>query len=347
MPHARLSFDSYDVDLGEERLLHNKLPLRVTRQSFAVLSALLARPGLLLTKQDLFREAWGDRVVSDAALTRCIRELRLAMKDDAHAPRYIETVHGRGFRFVAKVVVQSTAEPQPAGGTVRLVGREAELQQLQRALDKARGQECQIVLVNGEAGIGKTTTVESFVASSVGNDVWIAQGRCIEQYGAQEPYLPLLEALQHLAHTVGERSFGALLLQHAPTWLMQLPSLTTAAQRALLQRQMAGATPARMLREITQALHALAALRVVIVWLEDLQWSDHATLDVLSFLAASRDPARLLVIATYRPGDVIVREHPLWARVKDLQVRGRCQELALDFLSQAAVREFVVNRLGL
>ena len=57
-----------------------------------------------MTKDELFAAVWSDTVVSDAALTSCIQELRQALHDHARKPRYIETVHRRGFRFIGKVV---------------------------------------------------------------------------------------------------------------------------------------------------------------------------------------------------------------------------------------------------
>ena len=62
----------------------------------------------MVSKEELFQTVWAETVVSEAALTFCIRELRRALGDEAREPRYIETVHRRGFRFIAAV---TTAPP--------------------------------------------------------------------------------------------------------------------------------------------------------------------------------------------------------------------------------------------
>lgn len=64
----------------------------------------MERGGQVVIKEDLFKIVWPNTVVSDAALTVCIRELRQALGDDAKASQYIETVHRRGYRFIGKVV---------------------------------------------------------------------------------------------------------------------------------------------------------------------------------------------------------------------------------------------------
>ena len=62
----------------------------------------------------------------------------------------------------------------------------------------------------------------------------------------------------------------------------------------------------------------------VILVLEDLHWSDYSTLDLVAYLARRRDPARLMVIGTYRPVDMILGDHPLKAVKRELQAHGLC-----------------------
>src|SRR5262249_36313902 len=68
-----------------------------------VLCYVVERPGQLVTKEELFRVLWADTVVSDAALTTCIQEIRKALQDNPRSPQYLETVHRLGFRFVAAI----------------------------------------------------------------------------------------------------------------------------------------------------------------------------------------------------------------------------------------------------
>ena len=321
----------------------------------------------MVTKAGLFAAVWPETVVSDAALASCIQELRQALRDDAKRPRYIVTVHRRGFQFVGKVAssqhsVASKKGPanisQLAIGnrelTAPIVGRAPELGQLHAWLENALAGERQLIFVTGEPGIGKTTVVETFLDSvgaprgvtGSGESVLIGRGQCVEHFGAGEAYLPVLEALGRLCRTVAGGEVIALLRQQAPTWLVQMPSLLSAAELEELQRRTAGVTRERMLRELAEAVEVMAAQRAVILRFEDLHWSDVSTLDWLASVARRHEQARLLIIGTYRPVEVLTREHPLKGIKQELQLHGQCEELALDFLSEAAVAEYLVQRFN-
>ncbi|MEZ5585258.1 MAG: ATP-binding protein [Candidatus Competibacteraceae bacterium] len=106
----------------------------------------------------------------------------------------------------------------------------------------------------------------------------------------------------------------ALLAQHAPTWLLQMPGVLDTAQIDALHNKIGAMSQDRMLREMTEALEALSQRNPLVLILEDVHWSDSATIDLLDFLSRRQEPASLLVIATYRPADVIINEHPLKAQ---------------------------------
>ena len=118
------------------------------------------------------------------------------------------------------------------------------------------------MFVTGEPGIGKTALVETFLAQIDGGQALrIGRGQCVEQYGAGEAYLPVLEALGRLGREAGGEQLVQILKQHAPTWLTQLPALLTDHDLEAVQRRAQGATRDRMLRELVEALEALSAMR--------------------------------------------------------------------------------------
>jgi predicted ATPase len=166
--------------------------------------------------------------------------------------------------------------------------------------------------VTGEAEIGKTTLVQAFFeqANKV-TDVLVARGPCLEQYGSAEAYLPIFDGLSRLWRLPGGERVLAILQQQAPTWLAQMPSFARDTERDILQSQVATASRERMLREMTGAIEALTSLSPLLLVLEDLHWSDYSTLDLVSYLERRTDPARLMIIGTYRPVDVILNDHPL------------------------------------
>jgi DNA-binding winged helix-turn-helix (wHTH) protein len=81
--------------------------IRLTPKAWAVLDALVAQAGQLVTKETLLEAVWPDTVVSEAALVVCIREIRQALGDAARTPQYLETVHRRGYRFIGPLGARS------------------------------------------------------------------------------------------------------------------------------------------------------------------------------------------------------------------------------------------------
>jgi phytoene dehydrogenase-like protein len=186
---------------------------------------------------------------------------------------------------------------------------------------------------------------EAFLSQVAGAaPVRIGRGQCVEHYGAGEAYLPILDALTRLCREPNGDAVVRALAQYAPTWVVQMPSLVGTGELRALQRRAQAATRERMLRELTETVEALTVESPVILWLEDLHWSDMSTLDWLAFLGRRPERARLMVLGTYRSAEVRAKEHPLAAVKDELQLHRFCRELALRPLAEAAVGEYLGRR---
>ncbi len=312
-----LDFGEFRLDISNAGLYRAGSLIALTPKAFAVLSHLAESRGRLVSKDELLDRAWAGRVVGDAALQVCIGEIRKALCDDRRNPKYIETVQKRGYRFIADV----TQPDEPVGRTPaqpadvslpQLVGRDDALARLEQHLDGVLRSQRRVVFIHGEPGIGKTTVAKVFLErASERYGFLTASGQCIDHQGTPEAYLPVLDALGRLCRTPEGDRVIALLHREAPMWLTQMPALLSEAERERLQLQLVGSSQERMLREMVEALEALASDTPLVLLLEDLQWSDHATLDLFAYLARRSEPARLLVLGTYRPADVSVVGHPL------------------------------------
>jgi DNA-binding winged helix-turn-helix (wHTH) protein/predicted ATPase len=339
------------IEVEHERAWCGAERLELTPKAFAVLRYLVEHPQRLITKDDLLAAVWRDVIVSEAALTSCIRDLRQALGDSSRAPRYIETVHRRGFRFIGPIEPSGHrsqgAEPRltSAPSTELLVGRGAELARLSRRLELAMSGQRQLVFVTGEPGIGKTALLEVFLAHLDGARApRVARGQCVEQYGAGEAYLPVLDALGQLGRAEDGRQLVRVLRQHAPTWLVQLPGLLSDRDLEAVQRRAQAATRERMLRELVEALDAFSLETPLVLVLEDLHWSDSATIDVLAMLARRHEPARLLVLGTYRPEHAGDAAHPLKLVKQELEVHGYCDDVPVSLLTVASVEDYLARR---
>src|SRR5258708_15204264 len=110
MADLALNFGRYRLE-PRVGLMCGERDVHLTPKALALLSFIADRPGEVITKEELFGAVWPEVAVGDAALVTCIQELRKALGDDARKPRYIETLHRRGYRFIGKM-----APPKYAAG---------------------------------------------------------------------------------------------------------------------------------------------------------------------------------------------------------------------------------------
>lgn len=115
--HAR-----FRIDLQDERLWDGETPVRLTRKAFELLRFLIQNPNRLLTREEILKGLWRGVHVSDGLVKEYIHDLRLALDDDPRRPRMIETVRGRGYRFLGGVEIDD------------LASNHAELQRAERVL---------------------------------------------------------------------------------------------------------------------------------------------------------------------------------------------------------------------
>ncbi len=359
-----ITFGEFTLDLTNECLWQGTRAISLRPKAFAVLKLLLEHPGQLVNKQQVLDAVWPGTFVGDAVLKDNIRQLREALGDDAGSPIYIETAHRRGYRFIGKPSKLPAEKNEPASEQVPVslpappiaevassavaigvLGREADLDKMRGWLNRALAGERQTVFVTGEAGIGKTTVVQAFLQQSAQvRGIRAARGQCLDHHGAGEPYLPVLDAFSRLCRSSGGDHVLSLLRQHAPAWLAQMPSLVPQLERANLHSHTMGTTRERMLREMAETIETLSAECPLLLVLEDLHWSDYSTLDLVSYLARRRDFARLMVIGTYRPVEVILGDHPLRSVKRELQAHGLCHELPLEYLGEEAVAAYLQSR---
>jgi len=131
------------------------------------------------------------------------------------------------------------------------------------------------------------------------------------------------------------------LATNAPTWLIQFPSLVRPEQKAALQREILGATRERMVRELCEALEVITETAPLGLILEDLHWVDRSALDIISAIARRREPAKLLVVGTFCPADLILSQSPLKALKQDLLLHRLSHEVELERLRESDVADYV------
>lgn len=336
------SFSPFRLDEVNQCLWRGDTRVSLMPKPFAVLCYLVEHPGRLVTHDEFLSAIWPDTYVQPEVLRRYILEIRRVLDDKVDNPRFVGTIPKRGYQFIAPVSDDGIASLTSIGVTTRLVGRQVDLAILDGHLRRALNGQRQVVFVGGETGIGKTSLADEFqhVADGIPG-VRVARGQSVEGFGGKEAYYPIFEALGQLSRGSSAAAFIDLLATRAPTWLIQFPSLIRAEQRAALEREIAGATRERMVRELCESLEVLTAKTGLVIILEDLHWADHSTLDLISAMARRREAARLLVLGTFRPADLIISDSPLKTLKQDLLLHRLANELSLERLEESDVAEYL------
>jgi DNA-binding winged helix-turn-helix (wHTH) protein/tetratricopeptide (TPR) repeat protein len=340
------SFQSFRLDDVNQCLWRGDTRVMLQPKPFAVLRYLVEHAGQLVTHDDLLTAIWPDTYVQPEVLRRYILEIRRVLGDDAAEPRFVETLPKRGYQFIATVTDVDVSPAKSPISTVNLVGRESALAALDSYFQKALRGERQIVFVTGESGIGKTSLADAFQQQVARlPNVSLARGQSVEGFGGKEAYYPIFEALGQLAKG-NDAAFLNVLAAQAPTWLIQFPSLTPADKRAALEQEVMGATRERMVRELCEALENLTNKVTLVLVLEDLHLADHSTLDLISAIARRREPAKLFVLATLRPAQLIVLKSPLKQLKQDLMLHHLSHEIALERLRESDVADYLAGEFG-
>jgi len=224
------------------------------------------------------------------------------------------------------------------------VGREVELNRLEAFLQQAINGTGRVVFITGEPGIGKTSLSDEFLrrARTKYPALLVARGRCVEQYGTGEAYLPFLDAVGGLLEGPGRERWAAVMRTYAPTWCTQLPA-AFASSSALerLQQETIGATKERMMREMGDALGMFATTSPIVLLFEDLHWADPSSIDLLRHLCQRINNQRILIAGTFRPEDVERSNHPLKSYKAEMQAHRLCEEVALSLLGRDHIAEYL------
>lgn len=243
-----------------------------------------------------------------------------------------------------------SSEPQWIAPIVkrRPVGREAECAELQAGFESVAAGHGQLVCVAGEPGIGKTTFVEEFLNQASAGDpsLLIARGRCSERLEGTGAYLPLLEAMEGLIRNPirgggpAREDVDRLMELTAPTWRGQITPHSGAAPA---RPEKKAASLEQMKWELKAFFQELSLRQPVVLFLDDIHWSDISTIDLLAFLGSKFDQLRMLVVATYRPSEMLLARSPFMQVMLDFQSRGLRREIALRFFSRDEIERYLAS----
>jgi tetratricopeptide (TPR) repeat protein len=331
--------DIFSLGIVLYELSTGKHPFEADSQ-LATLHGILSQPCIPLSHH---------RIGIPSALETTI--FRMLEKDPRLRPS-AEEVHAALAELAGKSPAATEAAPIVVTSPRRVVGRTKQVSELSAAFDGVGVGRGLMVCLAGEPGLGKTTLVEDFLSDLAARGVacCTARGRCSERLGDTEAYLPFLEALESLFHGGSADTVARIMKVMAPTWYVQIAPLTgedSSRERAL--RDTKSASQERMKRELAAFLQEISRIQPLVIFFDDLHWADNATVDLLSYIGAKIGSMRLLLVATYRPSELLAGKHPLLQVKLDMQSHGLCREIALGFLTREDIDgylalEFPENR---
>ncbi|WP_308211774.1 helix-turn-helix transcriptional regulator [Actinoallomurus soli] len=218
------------------------------------------------------------------------------------------------------------------------MGRRREYEVLAAALDEAAMGDAQVVLVGGEAGVGKTRLVERFADGARDRGVTVLTGACVASDRDGLPLAPILMALRGLIGRIGTDPLIAL-CSGLPDLARLLPEPGFAPPGG------APAGQARLFHQFAVFVQRLGADHPVVIIVEDLHWADEATRLLLDVLARNLRDTRVLIIATYRSDD-LHRGHPLRPFLAEFKRVEGVRHLELGRLGRAETAELIAAALG-
>jgi len=213
-----------------------------------------------------------------------------------------------------------------------LVGRQPELERLRRALSRAQAGEPIMVLIAGEAGVGKTRLAQEILREAAQAGARVLTGSCVVLGGEGIALSPLVDALRGLARSTDAAELDRLLGPARGQLARLLPELDPAAAPATAQEGSA----AQLLEHVLGLITRLAAERPLVLVMEDLHWADRSTQDLVEFLIRALRELKVLLVVTYR-SDALHRRHPLRPLVTEWERVRRVERLHLGRFSREEV----------
>lgn len=352
------SYRSYDVVLEPDRwqLRVGQDVLEPEPKVFEFLCFMMRHRGRVVSKAELLDALWSGDVVGESVLTRCVSCARKLLLDDSRTPRFIRTLHGRGYEFIAPVIEQSAPPPdrgqegptasdgdatdEPPAAEGAFVGRALELARLKDALRDPGGKRSRLLLVSGEAGIGKTRLLGE-LSRQPPPGLELHWGRCTTALGAPPFH-------------VWQQCFRSIVRARSPRTVLRAfgdapgtaRKLFLGADRWQEEEQLGWSSPTQRFHAFDAAartLSELAAQRPLTLLVDDIHAADVGSLLLLEFLAQQLSGPALIVAALRDPEPI-----PDAARATVLaNLRAACaEELVLGGLNDDEVRQFVGLRLA-
>ena len=341
---ARVVFGEFELDVAGCMLLRGTKKVSLELRAMDMLCYLASRPGELVYKQELVEQVWQVKALSPNVLANTAAKLRRALGQSATTRRPLETVRGRGYRFHADAIQQamegaagqSAAQARlvrPARFAEPWVGRADLLRTIDDALDRVSASQGQLLLLVGDAGIGKTRTIAEFAVRATERGIRVWHGAAYDGAGAP-PYWPWVEALRCCYGDLGPVQFR----RHAPDTCVALPWLLPEMFSQVRLERSPEFTRFQLFDELSRLFTSASERGPCAIALDDLHWADAGTLELLDQLSRALCRQPLVLVASLRERELegSAQHRAAFARLSKVARR-----LELTGLSSTEIAELV------
>jgi DNA-binding winged helix-turn-helix (wHTH) protein/tetratricopeptide (TPR) repeat protein len=344
MIHA---FGAFELDDGLFELRRNGRVVKLPPKTFDLLLYLVRHRDRVVSKGELLDRLWAGEHVTEAVLPTNVSAARSALGDARGRSGMIQTVHGRGYRFVAAVEERLAADDTTPDVVEPhlFVGRDDVMADLTSQLGDSFAGRGRVAMLVGEPGIGKTCTASELVAEARRRGALVLEGHATEGEGAPA-FWPWMQALRGLVGAMGTEGTAAALGPGVSELARLLPELRRRLPELAEPDPLESAQARfRLFDAVTTTLQAASRERPLVVALDDLHWADEPTLLPFEFLAREIRSARVLLLGTYRDVE-LRRQHPLARVLGDLAREPHYRRVPLSGLAADDVARFIETTTG-
>ena len=355
----QLFFGPFRLDPTNECLCRGEKEIRLHPKAFRLLQYLLDHPGQMVTKGSLLETIWPGVHVTEAILSVYVAEIRKALGEDPKKPVFIETLHRRGYRFIAPVTIDRTTEiiegtagseallrpivreAATAIGAEPIIGREKELSFLLEKLDAALHGTGSVVFTTGPAGIGKTRLVRELRDHAArGGFQWFT-GK-YEKSG-NHPYAVWVDMLTGYLQHKHAASLHVLIGPYTAQLASIMPGvMPRASSSSSVAPQDSEVERTRLFEAWTHLFVQISMEAPLVLFLDDAQWA--GSLELLHHLARNIGNQRILALIAYRD-DELKMNATLWKTVLDMNRERLFHPLPLEPLEQKEVAQLISQKV--